>query len=24
MEESGFLLRDPIGDLIGDEKWEND
>jgi len=24
LEESGFLFRDPIGDLIGHEKWEND
>ena len=24
LEESGFLFRDSIGDLIGCEKWDND
>jgi hypothetical protein len=24
LEESSFLLRDRIGDLIGNERWEND
>lgn len=24
LEENNFLLRDPIGDLIGCEKWDND
>ncbi len=24
LEKHNFLLRDKIGDLIGDEKWQND
>lgn len=24
LERNDFLLRDPIGDLVSDDRWEND